>query len=60
MTPEVTFIWRNVEVAPKKDDFPIVYCTNNNKIGTLKSTNWEFYKDKYNIRYWVSAKDLIA
>lgn len=59
MAPEVAFIWRNNDTSPKKQDFPIVYCTMNNKIGTLTSSNWEFYKDKYNIKWWVSAKDLL-
>lgn len=61
MAPEKTFIWRNVEVVPKQKDFPIVYCTNNDKIGTFKSAtgSWEFHKSKYSIKYWVSAKDLI-
>ena len=58
MGPEVTFIWRSADTVPKTGDFPIIYRTANKKIGTLKMDTWKFYKEKYNIKYWVSAKDL--
>ena len=47
--------WKNADIYfPELENEPIVYCTANKAIGTLKSVenNWESLKEKYNIKRW--------
>lgn len=47
--------WKNADIYfPELKNEPIVYCTANKEIGTLKSieNNWEDFKEKYNIKWW--------
>lgn len=53
-------IWQNAEVfRPIILDEPILYCTTNGKLGTLKNirsgvnSHWDFLKEKYHIAWWV-------
>ena len=41
---------------------PIVYVSANGKIGTFKELrgDWKWRVEKYNIKYWAYASDLIS
>ena len=55
-TIDINIHWRNAEVyEPTETDLAIMYCSGNGKIGTLKSIShlWNWYKEKYNIKWWV-------
>lgn len=72
MGKTVTFVWNDADIVPDNFELPVVYCTKNNKISSFvhtygmyggdentKHSNWEWVKEKYNIKYWVYQKDLI-
>ena len=74
--PEVTFRWNYATEAPTDFYKPVVYITKNNKIAVFKDTvswtggdakdktkhysNWEWLREKYNIKYWVYQEDLLV
>ena len=49
----LTLEWKNADIYFLENE-PIVYCTENKKIGTLKSVknHWNWLKEKYNIKWW--------
>lgn len=72
MSQTITFIWYDDIVAPADFEAPVVYCSSNNKIGTLKNTyaiiggdtskkhsNWEWLVEKYRIKCWTYQSDLL-
>ena len=57
-----TINWRNADVhCPKSENGPIVYCTTNKKVGTLKSVRnqWEWLKEKYSIKWWCYQSEIV-
>ncbi len=72
MGKTVTFVWNDADIVPDNFELPVVYCTSNNKIASFKNTygmyngdestkhsNWDWLREKYNVKYWVYQKDLI-
>lgn len=72
MSKTVTFEWKDADIAPDDFELPVVYCTGNNKIASFKNTygmyngdestkhsNWNWLREKYNVKYWVYQKDLL-
>ena len=64
--------WKSSDVEPSDWNAPVLYCTANGKLGVFKNTvsyvngdvtkqhsNWKWYAEKYNIRYWVYANEII-
>jgi hypothetical protein len=55
-----TVMWMPISIDPGSASFPIVYCTNNGKLGTIKRVdNWKWLCEKYNIKYWTYQNDII-
>ena len=71
----ISFEWNSANFAPADWYAPILYISGNNKIGVLKDTvswlggewkdkskhysDWEWLKDKYNIKFWVYQSQLL-
>lgn len=57
--------WRNNRVIPMGDyglNEDVLYLTKNGRAGVLKRasmTNWFWYVEKYQIKWWTYLKDLI-
>lgn len=59
---EITIEWKNADVYfPESENDPIVYCTANKKIGTIKSVknHWNWLKEKYNIKWWCYQWEIV-
>ena len=55
----LTIEWKNADIYfPELENDPIVYCTANKKIGTIKSVKnqWGWLKEKYNIKVELSTE----
>ena len=68
---KIEFEWKETSIEPIMDK-PVVYLTNNNKIGSFKHTmtcfggdwtkpfsGWNHLVDKYKIKYWCFQEELI-
>ena len=66
------FRWVSASIEPSSIFEPIIYQTNNNKLGVFKNTcsmyngdestahsNWYWLKNKYSIKYWTYQSELI-
>ena len=63
---KVEFEWKRTDIIPGDYQSPILCMTGNGKLMTLKDTssslggsNWSWYVEKYNIKYWCYQSELI-
>lgn len=54
-----TIVWMPIVTGPGSVHSPILYCTTNGKLGTLKEVrDWDWQCKKYSIKYWTYQNDI--